>query len=334
MQTTTAFKQFLLIVIAVLVTTENRLYASDSGSFKTQQQYRQDYEKWIMRAYEGDKDAQFEIGALFTNDQFRKPDYQQAVYWYKKAARQNHVLAQYNLGHQYLTGVGVQKDEKQAMHWWLKAAEQGHALAQFNIGRAYYLGIGLEINIENSKYWFHKAAENNEPKSIAIINKLGWGNENITAPNLSKPIQTKNEEPLTKSLIDRNIINQPVALYTNPEIRSVLIAIQDSSHTVETVNRGKEWTSVRIREGFPVWVHSNFVNPKNNYAEVVGDDVNARSVPIVTKGTEVGKLNSGEKLLIIDSQGDWYRVISPARFMAWIKTKTLDKLPKMQPTKP
>ena len=56
----------------------------------------------MLAAYEGDRDAQFKVGVLFTNDQFSEPDYEQAVYWYKQAARQGHPLAQYNLGHQYL----------------------------------------------------------------------------------------------------------------------------------------------------------------------------------------------------------------------------------------
>jgi hypothetical protein len=109
----------------------------------TEQQYQAELEKWMLRAYEGDRDAQFRVGALHSNSQFNQPDVEQAVYWYKQAARQGHVLAQYNLGHQYLAGVGVKPSLTTAMSWWLKAAKQDHDLAQFNIGRAYYLGIGV-----------------------------------------------------------------------------------------------------------------------------------------------------------------------------------------------
>lgn len=359
----TAFNRYVslaklsLIIVVIASSSNNTVYANESAEPISQQQFNQELDRSMMLAYEGDKEAQFKVGVLFTNSKFRKPDLEQAVYWYKQAARQGHMLAQYNLGHQYLTGSGVQKSEKQAMQWWLKAAEQGHALAQFNLGRAYYLGIGLDKNIERSKHWFRQAADNNEPKSIDILNKLGWAkNEKLssttpsaqspkvkTSPNqLTEPTKsvqtlkqpTQNNQPKaqvadSKSMIERHqIIEQPLALYTNPAIRSVLITIQDSNHKIEVIKRGKKWTSVRITDGFPVWVHGDFIKTQNDYATLIGDSVNARSVPIITQGTVVGKLNKGEKLLIVDAQGDWYRVISPVRFKAWVKTDNLDQLPK------
>jgi SH3-like domain-containing protein len=134
--------------------------------------YRAELDKWMLEAYEGDRDAQFKVGVLFTNSEFNTADYEQAVYWYKQAARQGHVLAQYNLGHQYIEGKGVAKSETQAMNWWLEAAKRDHALAQFNVGRGYYLGIGLPKDTGAAVMWFQRAANNEEPKSIEILQKL------------------------------------------------------------------------------------------------------------------------------------------------------------------
>lgn len=134
-------------------------------------QYKIEFDRWMLEAYEGDADAQFKVGVLYTNSQFREPDFEQAAYWYKQAARQGHVLAQYNLGHQYLTGQGVRKSEKEAMDWWQKAAEQDHALAQFNLGRANYLGIGMAQDHKRARYWFERATENGEPKSAQILDR-------------------------------------------------------------------------------------------------------------------------------------------------------------------
>ena len=139
-----------------------------------QAQYQRELDKWTLQAYEGNEDAQFKVGVLFSNKQFGSFDYEQSAYWYKQAARQGHALAQFNLGHQYLIGQGVPQDEKAAMSWWLKAAEQDHALASFNVGRAYYLGIGLEEDHDLARHWFERAAQNKEPKSIEILEKLGW----------------------------------------------------------------------------------------------------------------------------------------------------------------
>jgi len=113
-----------------------------ANSADLQNEYQKELDKWMLQAYEGDRDAQFKVG--------------------------------FNLGHHFLTGEGVQRDENTAMNWWLKAAQQDHALAAFNVGRAYYLGIGLKEDHTLARYWFERAAQNREPKSIEILEKLGW----------------------------------------------------------------------------------------------------------------------------------------------------------------
>ena len=54
----------------------------------------------------------------------------EAVKWYRQAADQGDVLAQFNLGVFYETGKGVPVDQEQAAIWYRKAAEQGHTDAQ------------------------------------------------------------------------------------------------------------------------------------------------------------------------------------------------------------
>lgn len=54
----------------------------------------------------------------------------EAVKWYRQAADQGDVLAQFNLGVFYETGEGVSVDQEQAINWYRKAAQQGHADAQ------------------------------------------------------------------------------------------------------------------------------------------------------------------------------------------------------------
>lgn len=153
----------------------------NSSPIDVEEEYRKELDQWILRAYEGDRDAQFKVGVLFTNGDFDAPDHEQAVYWYKQASLQGHALAQYNLGHQYLAGLGVERSEKKAMEWWLKAAMRDHALAQFNVGRGYYLGIGLDKNHRESKMWFERAAKNGEPKSIDILKQIKWSEEALAA---------------------------------------------------------------------------------------------------------------------------------------------------------
>ena len=55
-------------------------------------------------------------------------DVVEAVKWYRKAAKQEHADAQYNLGKRYEKGDGVDQDVVEAVKWYRKAAKQGHGL--------------------------------------------------------------------------------------------------------------------------------------------------------------------------------------------------------------
>lgn len=413
-----------------------------------QQSFQKELDRWMLSAYEGDRNSQFQVAMAFISDQMVEPDYEQAVYWYKQAARQGHIIAQYNLGHQYMIGQGVQKSERLAMGWWQKAARQGHSLAQFNLGRAYYLGIGVDKNEQQSRFWFEQAALNQEPKSLEILQQLGWdkdlssiepieisnndnsNNNNIisdkeitqtqsnkqgddqftsrivpvptsatASPPTSVPAtQAQTErtqvimgtetstsngtELLTKSqqlatttsaahsIIKKNTINSsneasisdntsaynqtphteqnnetkvtpdaastpivtkavnkkiPLAVYTNPAARSILIGLVDDINDVIVINNDKKWVHVQSSNGLPAWIHSDFLEVLDSTGTVKGINVNARAVPLVIDGSKVGKLNDGDKVTVLESRNNWHRVISPPSFKAWAKVAEYNK---------
>ncbi len=388
-------KLISLIAILALLALSTASYsqttlANNLSAPSLESDYQEELDKWMLQAYEGDREAQFKVGVLFTNDQFQSADMEQAVYWYKQAARQGHALAQYNLGHQYLTGTGVKRSEPEAMKWWLKAAEQDHPLAQFNLGRAYYLGIGLDQDHDQSRLWFKRAAKNNEPKSIDILKQLKWYESGdfkavvvqqprateqavrvspepiseptpISEPELAletEPTQSSSPEQPEEAFSNEPIANSadsqadaaqvkldkaaqvlkmdsknPIAVYTDPAKRSVLIAIIDIRDQLSVTNSGPKWTQVTNQNGFPVWVQENYLDVSNKIGTVKGNAVNARSVPLITNGTVVGRLNNGETLLVLDKKNSWYRVMSPSRFKAWVKTDEF-KRSKTPATKP
>ena len=86
-----------------------------------------DYIKYKKAADQGDAEAQFNLGVMYSLGEGVPKDYKQAVYWYRKAADQGHADAQSNLGFMYHEGRGVPKDDTQAVYWLRKAADQGHA---------------------------------------------------------------------------------------------------------------------------------------------------------------------------------------------------------------
>jgi len=131
-----------------------------NNDISEQQKFQQEIAHWELRAKNGDSDAQFNVGALYSNNQFAEP-------------------------------IGTNKDIGTAMQWWLAAAEQDHALAQFNIGRAYYLGIGLPQDNNNARYWFERAADNNEEKSISLLKQIKWDETTSSTTNSYAQSPTK-----------------------------------------------------------------------------------------------------------------------------------------------
>ena len=75
------------------------------------------------------------LGLMYDRGDGVRKDYGKAVEFYRAAAEQGDITAQYNMGVMYENGRGVEKDYKKAVEWYTKAAEQGYAQAQKNLER-------------------------------------------------------------------------------------------------------------------------------------------------------------------------------------------------------
>jgi TPR repeat protein len=111
-----------------------------------------------------DAETQFNRGLQFAAGAGEAQDYGQAADWYRKAAEQDHALAQCNLGVMYAQGQGVARDAAQSAVWFGRAAAQGDAGAQYHMGRnrerASLDGLAVEApeaRIEAYK-WFQLSA--------------------------------------------------------------------------------------------------------------------------------------------------------------------------------
>lgn len=84
-----------------------------------------------LRADNGDKDGQFFLGRLF---EVRK-NYNSAVIWFEKAARQGFMPGIYRLATMYKLGKGVEKDERRAFALYKQAAGEGHVWSQLQYAK-------------------------------------------------------------------------------------------------------------------------------------------------------------------------------------------------------
>ncbi len=112
------------------------------------------------RADEGDVDAQNQLGGIYSNGIGGiKPDYAEALKWFRTAAEKGFAPAQYNLAVAYETGRGIPADERQAFKYYLMAAEQGYGPAQYNAGNMYAQGRGVGQDYFEANLWFKQAAD-------------------------------------------------------------------------------------------------------------------------------------------------------------------------------
>jgi TPR repeat protein len=119
------------------------------------------FEIYQPKANQGDADSQFNLAFLYHRGVEIPQDFRYAVYWYKKAAEQGHVNAQYSLGslYRYSYDKEVPRDYKQAVYWLTKAAEQGHADAQYGLGYMNDYGDEIPQDYKQAFFWYTKAAE-------------------------------------------------------------------------------------------------------------------------------------------------------------------------------
>lgn len=109
----------------------------------------------LMKASkEGYAPAQARLGELLDASEYDKD----AVEWYRKAAEQGNASGQYHLGNMYALGEGIEKDFVKALYWFGRAAENNHLPAVRFLANAYKTGsAGLAIDLDRAKLWDDRA---------------------------------------------------------------------------------------------------------------------------------------------------------------------------------
>ena len=113
--------------------------------------------------YPKNADAQFELGQKYHLWKYKSRNITKAKQYYKLAAEQGHLDAQYNLGL-------LLKDVKGAVYWFSLAAEKGHLDAQKKLGSMYYEGREVPHNYNEAIKWYTMAAYQSD---INAQRKLG-----------------------------------------------------------------------------------------------------------------------------------------------------------------
>ncbi|HWJ89007.1 MAG TPA: peptidoglycan-binding protein [Pelagibacterium sp.] len=109
-------------------------------------------------AEDGDRFAQFEVGALLTEGTVVEQDFAQAAAWYERSAAQGFAPAQYRLASLYESGRGVERDLELARLWYQRAAEAGNRMSMHNLASLYAGGELASQDFSAAAHWFEEAA--------------------------------------------------------------------------------------------------------------------------------------------------------------------------------
>lgn len=114
---------------------------------------------WLLKAANQDHlEAQFELGNCYRNGKGVTENLDVAIKWYLKAAKQGLVNAQRSLAICYQDAEDTPQNRKKALDWFTKAAEQGDAEAQYWVGICYLDAQGAPKDLKAAASWFKKAA--------------------------------------------------------------------------------------------------------------------------------------------------------------------------------
>ncbi|MBO7708111.1 MAG: sel1 repeat family protein, partial [Thermoguttaceae bacterium] len=96
-------------------------------------------------------------------------DLAEAVFWFRKAADQGNLDAQYRLARCYSNGMGVGADPAKAAECYRIAAEKGHAVSQNALGDCYSQGIGVPFDQDEAIRWYRLAAAKGNPDAARSL---------------------------------------------------------------------------------------------------------------------------------------------------------------------
>ncbi len=139
----------------------------------------------LQLAEQGDEEAQFSLGLMYDTGNLVERNPEQAVHWFKKAAKAGVAGACLYLGMKYAFGAGVNQDRAKAQHWYEQAAVQGWPQAAFLLGSLYldspatdkvrgcaWLGIAAEQGYPGAKLARQQGCFNLSDKTAQKTKKL------------------------------------------------------------------------------------------------------------------------------------------------------------------
>ena len=118
---------------------------------------------------DNDVRAMNNIALLWAKGYDGRQSFEEALKWWKEAAKRGYTVAMNNIGLLYANGHGVQQDYTEAFNWWHQSAFLGNAWAMNSVGDLYENGFGTPRNLLMAMTWYQSAAEQGDPMAMYNI---------------------------------------------------------------------------------------------------------------------------------------------------------------------
>ena len=129
---------------------------------------------WLKKAAETDAEAMYLLGRLYLK---KLKDKKKAFFWYESAAQKEHINAMVDVAAFYLFGYEVDRNIDEAVKWYKKAAKLNSPLAYHNLGYLCFQDSELH---DTAIDYFKKATELGYAESaymLGIMFLYGYGTE-------------------------------------------------------------------------------------------------------------------------------------------------------------
>ena len=123
-------------------------------------------------ALQNNVEAQFQLGVAFKRGRGVTANATEAAKWFALSAGQGHAKAQYQMGQMCAEGRGLPKDERSAVHWHKMAAKQEHQWAMYQLGVLYRDGPPALQSASLARAWFTRAAEHGNEKAAQALKEM------------------------------------------------------------------------------------------------------------------------------------------------------------------
>ncbi len=127
---------------------------------------------WLKRASDGGyAKAQYRLARMLATGQVEQVENFNTVHeLYMAAGESGYAKAQYRLGRQVFEPKEL--SAKEALRWLKRAAKGNHVAAQYYLGACYSKGLATEVDRQAAYQWFSIAARNGYTKAKELSRKL------------------------------------------------------------------------------------------------------------------------------------------------------------------